>query len=112
MLRLYQQLLLSAFAASQKRAWLHRSCLAGPTMIAVEPKVVEDVCFAHQTGQQTWKVHLFSGTWFLRHSVTRITYPDCCRRVSESQYSRRAMQVSRTHPCRRKRVTEMERMLL
>merc|ERR1712039_130526 len=42
---------------------------------AVEPKGVEDDCFAHQTGQQTWKVHLFSGTWFLRHSVSRCTHP-------------------------------------
>jgi len=42
-------------------------------MIAVEPKGVEDGCFAHQTGQQTWKVNLF--TWFLSHSVTRRTHP-------------------------------------
>merc|ERR1712241_1421986 len=68
-----QQLLLSASAAFQKRAWLYRRCRAAPTMIAVEPKGVEDGCFAHQTGQQTWKVNLF--TWFLSHSVTRITHP-------------------------------------
>jgi len=75
-------------------------------MIAVEPKGVEDGCFAHQTGQQTWKVHLCSGTWFLRHSATRITHPHY--RVLKSLHRRRAMQVSRMHPCRRKRVTEME----
>jgi len=77
-------------------------------MIAVEPKGVEDGCFAHQMGQQTWKVNLFSGTWFLRHSVTSCTHPHY--RV-KSLHRKKAMQVSRMNPCRRKRVTEMERML-
>merc|ERR1711963_983697 len=69
------QLPLSASAVSQKRAWLYHRCLAAPTEIVVEPKGVEDGCFAHQTGQRTWKVNHFRGKLFLRHSVTRRTHP-------------------------------------
>merc|ERR1712137_601864 len=69
----------SAFAASQKRAWLYRRWSANGTETAVMSAVVEEGCSAHQTGTQTWKAHLLSGGLFPRACVTGCTHP--CRRI-------------------------------
>merc|ERR1712113_600344 len=65
----------SAIVASRKRAWLYRSSFAARTTIAVRSKVVEDGCFARQTGHRTCRIDLSSQVSLLRPSVIRSTHP-------------------------------------